>query len=184
MTAAATTLRPAGDADRAQILAWRNHPAVRRVMFTDHLIAAEEHARWWQRVQASPDHQVLVLHHAGLDCGVVTFTREPATPGTWLWGFYLDPDAFPLPAEQLRAWSGMEQQSLAWADQVLQAARLRCEVFAFNAGVLAMHRRHGFTECHRYTRPRGEQTLAVVQLYRDRPCAGVVAGAPGAAVPA
>ncbi len=162
-----TRLRPADDADAARILAWRNHPAVRRVMFTDHLIQPDEHAAWWSRVRLSPDHRVLVVVHGGIDCGVVTFTRHATQPDTWLWGFYLDPDAFSQPLQQLRAWSGMEQQSQRWAERELLARRIDCEVFAFNTAVLALHRRHGFVELDRYVRARGDEQLEVVRLYRE-----------------
>lgn len=171
---AATTLRAATDADVARILAWRNHPAVRRVMFTDHQIQPDEHVRWWTRVSRSVDHVVLILQHAGRDCGVVTFTRDDdeAAGGdphgdTWSWGFYIDPDAFPAGAEQLRAWSGMEQASLAHARDALQARRIHCEVFAFNGAVLALHKRHGFVERDRYWRSRSDGHFEVVRLGRD-----------------
>lgn len=164
-----TRLRPAADADCAQVLAWRNHPSVRRVMFTDHLIGPDEHAAWWQRVMASADHRVLIVVHDGIDCGVVTFTRSKAAApdeGVWDWGFYLDPDAFGQPMQQLRAWSGMEQQSIDYAQGELQARRIDCEVFAFNAAVLALHKRHRFVERERYPRERGGERLDVVRLYR------------------
>ncbi|HSW04738.1 hypothetical protein [Aquabacterium sp.] len=164
-----TTLRLAVDADAPVVLGWRNHPAVRRVMFTDHLIGPDEHGAWWNRVQASPRHRLLIVVHAGLDCGVVTFTRSLEEPGTWFWGFYLDPDAFTQPMQQLRAWSGMEQQSLLLAQHELRAARVDCEVFAFNAAVLALHKRHRFLEIDRYQRQRGEESLEVVRLYREFP---------------
>ncbi len=166
----ATRLRAAALADSATVLGWRNHPGVRRVMFTDHVIAPDEHAAWWQRVMASADHHVLIVVHEGRDCGVVTFTRsktEAPEAGVWDWGFYLDPDAFPQPLQQLRAWSGMEEQSIAWAQQQLQARRIDCEVFAFNAAVLALHKRHRFTERDRYPRERGSETHEVVRLYRE-----------------
>jgi RimJ/RimL family protein N-acetyltransferase len=166
---AATVLRPAEAADGATVLGWRNHPAVRRVMFTDHLIGPDEHAAWWARVMASPDHRLLVVVHDGRDCGVVTFTRsrtEPAEAGVWDWGFYLDPDAFPQPLLQLRAWSGMEQASIAWAEGPLQARRIDCEVFSFNAAVLALHKRHRFVERDRYMRERNGESLEVVRLWR------------------
>jgi len=164
---AATVLRRALDADSATVLSWRNHPGVRRVMFTDHPIASDEHAAWWQRVMASARHRVLIVVHGGRDCGVVTFTEQADHLGTWDWGFYLDPDAFTQPMDQLRAWSGMEQQAIAWAQQQLQARRIDCEVFAFNAAVLMLHKRHRFIERDRYQRQRGDESLEVVRLYRE-----------------
>lgn len=164
---ATTVLRPATDADCAPVLAWRNHPGVRRVMFTDHIIGPDEHAAWWNRVMASPRHRVLIVVHGERDCGVVTFTEQQEHPGTWDWGFYLDPDAFTQPMDQLRAWSGMEQQSIEWAIRELQARRIDCEVFAFNAAVLMLHKRHKFIERDRYVRQRGDEPLEVVRLYRE-----------------
>jgi UDP-4-amino-4,6-dideoxy-N-acetyl-beta-L-altrosamine N-acetyltransferase len=160
-----TGLRPAIDADRDTVMRWRNHPEVRRVMFTDHLIRAEEHDAWWARVMASPDHRVLIIQYGGKDCGVVTFTRMEA-PSTWSWGFYLDPDAFAEGADRLRAWNGMEVSSLAWAREQLQASEVRCEVFAFNTAVLTMHLRHRFRETGRYLRERNGEQREVVQLAR------------------
>jgi UDP-4-amino-4,6-dideoxy-N-acetyl-beta-L-altrosamine N-acetyltransferase len=169
----ATRLRLATDADATRILVWRNHSAVRRVMFTDHVISIEEHTRWWQRVRASNDHQVLVVEHRDRACGVVTFTRlDPSDDDgdpvcdTWTWGFYLDPEAFAPGADALRAWSGMEQASLQYAAAVLHAHRIDCEVFAFNAAVLALHKRHGFIEVGRYERTRGDDRFEVVRLTR------------------
>lgn len=169
--ATATRLRAAIDADAAQVLAWRNHPAVRRVMFTDHTIGADEHRRWWQHVMASADHRILIVEHDERGCGVVTFSRtEPAaslaTGEAWSWGFYLDPDAFAPGADALRAWSGMESASLRYAADQLRAQRIDCEVFAFNAAVLALHKRHGFVERERYQRQRGEEAFEVVRLSR------------------
>ena len=139
-------------------------------MFTTHLIQPAEHAAWWQRVRHSPDHRVLVLNCQGQDCGVVTFTRAAAGVGddgaTWDWGFYLGPDSFAQPLDQLRAWSAMERESLSWAATPLQARHLHCEVLAGNAAVLALHRRHGFIERGRYWRERDGESLEVIQLGR------------------
>ena len=40
-------LRRLEDEDRTRILAWRNSPDVRAYMYTDHVIAPEEHAAWF-----------------------------------------------------------------------------------------------------------------------------------------
>lgn len=166
---AAALLRPAGDADSATLRRWRNHPAVRRVMFSTHEIGEAEHAAWWQRVRASDRHRVLLLCHGGRDCGVVSFTRDAEAAqgdGLWHWGFYLDPEAFAHPLQQLRAWAAMEQASLDWARTELRARRVDCEVFADNRAVLDLHRRHGFVEHGRYRRPRDDGQAEVVQLTR------------------
>jgi UDP-4-amino-4,6-dideoxy-N-acetyl-beta-L-altrosamine N-acetyltransferase len=161
-----TTLRLATDADIPMILRWRNHPEVRRVMFTDHEICEVEHLAWWARVRDDPAYRLLVIEHRGAACGVVTFARIANADACWLWGFYLNPEAFTDGSERLRAWNGMELASIEWARSALACAELRCEVFAFNTAVLQMHLRHRFAETARYTRVRADEQLDVVQLAR------------------
>ncbi|MFN3305244.1 MAG: GNAT family N-acetyltransferase [Roseateles sp.] len=161
-----SALRPATAADLAAIRQWRNHPTVRRVMFTRHEIGADEHAAWWARISESPRHRVLVLNCRGRDCGVVNFTADADTPRLWHWGFYLDPDAFTAPLAQLQAWGDMEKLSLQWAADELGADEIACEVFASNTAVLALHRRHRFQETGRYLRDCDGEQLEVVQLRR------------------
>ena len=164
-----TTLRRATDSDIDTVRRWRNHPDVRRVMFTTHEISADEHAAWWQRTQRSADHRLLIIEHRGVPRGVVTFSRNAEAIATWLWGFYLDPDGFDDGTERLRAWHGMEVASLNWAQLELRATEVRCEVFAFNTAVLQMHLRHRFKEVGRYLRERDGESLEVIQLSRGLP---------------
>lgn len=162
-----TLLRPARDEDSQTILAWRNHPEVRQVMFTNHLISPEEHARWWESLQGQTDYQLLVIEYQQKPCGVVTFSKMKGRADTWLWGFYLNPDAFDDGMDRLRAWTGMEQASIDYATETLRCASLYCEVFAFNTAVLSMHVRYRFKETGRYQRQRNEEMLEVVQLERQ-----------------
>lgn len=162
-----TRLRPAREEESATVLAWRNHPEVRKVMFTDHLISPEEHAAWWPRTRGNPDYRLLIIEYGDLPCGVVTFSRMADREACWLWGFYLNPDAFADGMDRLRAWNGMEQCSLEYAKTELACKTLCCEVFAFNTAVLAMHLRYRFKESGRYPRQRGGEALEVVQLERS-----------------
>jgi hypothetical protein len=47
-------LRAAIDGDRDVALAWRNHPDVRRVSLTTHVIGADEHRAWWAAATTDP----------------------------------------------------------------------------------------------------------------------------------
>lgn len=157
-------LRPATDADMLTVLRWRNHPEVRQVMFTDHEIAEAEHRAWWQGALQDPRYRLLICQWQGADVGTVNFSA--ITPEHCDWGFYFDPEAFEGLA-RLQAWHEMEKASLAYARDTLGCRRIRCEVFAFNTAVLAMHQRHGFQECGRYSRQRGGESLLVIQLERS-----------------
>lgn len=41
-------IRPMVYADLERVLAWRNHPDVRRYMYTQHEITLDEHQRWYE----------------------------------------------------------------------------------------------------------------------------------------
>ena len=50
-----SVLRDATDDDRDAVLAWRNHPQVRRASLTRHEIGADEHAQVVGRGPRGPD---------------------------------------------------------------------------------------------------------------------------------
>jgi hypothetical protein len=132
-------LRPATDADRDLILGWRNHPSVRAVSLTTHVISAEEHARWW----ASRRQNVLIFQDETGPAGVVIFD------GT-TWSFYLDVEG--LGSRMLPAWMRLEKEAVEYAFGTLGLDSLGGETLADNKQVLALHRRFGFTETRRYDR--------------------------------
>ncbi|MFI7539875.1 GNAT family N-acetyltransferase [Actinoplanes sp. NPDC049599] len=136
-------LRPAVDADRDTVLAWRNHPEVRAVSLTTHVIGAAEHAAWWDAAMADPDRHILIYD----DRGVVLFDlrEDPAS-----WSFYLDVAG--LGAQLLPTWMRLEQAAVEHAFGPLGLTRLGGETLADNKQVLALHRRFGFTETRRYER--------------------------------
>jgi hypothetical protein len=132
-------LRPAVDADRDLILPWRNHPSVRAVSLTTHVITPEEHARWW----ASRRQNVLIYQDDDGPAGVVIFD------GT-TWSFYLDVEG--LGSRMLPAWMRLEKEAVEYAFGPLGLDTLGGETLADNKQVLALHRRFGFRETRRYDR--------------------------------
>ena len=42
-------IRSMAEEDLTMVLAWSNHPEVRRFMFTQHEISLEEHTQWFMR---------------------------------------------------------------------------------------------------------------------------------------
>lgn len=78
--------------DLALILSWRNHPAVRRHMFTQHEISLAEHQQWFQRTSGDTRKKLLIVEEAGTAIGHVNFSDvEPG--GVANWGFYAAPGA-------------------------------------------------------------------------------------------
>ncbi|GGQ74924.1 UDP-4-amino-4,6-dideoxy-N-acetyl-beta-L-altrosamine N-acetyltransferase [Couchioplanes caeruleus subsp. azureus] len=156
-------LRAAVDADRDTVLVWRNHPEVRRVSLSTHVIGAEEHARWWTAATTDPARHVLIFCDDGVPAGVVLFDlrRDPA-----VWSFYLDVAG--LGAALLPAWMRLEREAVAYAFGELGLDRLGGEALASNRQVLALHRRFGFRELRRYERLVDGTPQTVVWTERGR----------------
>ena len=53
-------LRLMRSGDLARVLNWRNHPDVRRFMYTSHEISPEEHEQWFARNSEAPGVWLLI----------------------------------------------------------------------------------------------------------------------------
>jgi UDP-4-amino-4,6-dideoxy-N-acetyl-beta-L-altrosamine N-acetyltransferase len=132
--------RDMATADLEMTLRWRNHQLVRANMYSRHLIAAEEHSAWWQRVQHDATKRYFIHEHGGRSCGVVAFTDIDFDSRNASWAFYADP-------EGARGNGGrMEILALDFAFLGLNLYKLYCEVLSCNPRVIAMHKKFGFEE--------------------------------------
>ena len=139
-------LRPAADADMDAVLAWRNHPDVRAVSLTRHVITPEEHAAWWASTKDRDDREVYVYERHGVASGVVTFFDLDRAQGSSWWGYYLDNDGLTERGELLPAWIEIQRQAVKFAFGELGLDRLDGEVMDANAAVRRMNTRNGFEE--------------------------------------
>jgi UDP-4-amino-4,6-dideoxy-N-acetyl-beta-L-altrosamine N-acetyltransferase len=140
-------LRPLGPEDQARTLAWRNQDRVRANMYSDHLIGADEHARWFAGSLSNPAAAYRIYEYQGRPLGFVSFTGIDRHNDRCSWAFYLGE------ADAPRG-SGAAMELLA-LDEVfgdLGIGKLCCEVFAFNAAVVRLHKRFGFVEEGRLVR--------------------------------
>lgn len=55
------TLRPLEETDLPQVLHWRNDPAVRSQMASDHRLSLDEHRRWFDRIRNANDQRHWVV---------------------------------------------------------------------------------------------------------------------------
>ena len=132
-------LRPMTEADLEQVLLWRNHPEVRRYMYTTHEIGLEEHRNWFTRVSGNPAVNLLIYEHHGQPCGFVNITRGRCSEVAD-WGFYLSPDA--------RKGTGrsLGKQALNYAYGGLALHKVCGQALGFNERSIAFHKALGFIE--------------------------------------
>jgi UDP-4-amino-4,6-dideoxy-N-acetyl-beta-L-altrosamine N-acetyltransferase len=87
-----SVIRPMIHADLDRVLAWRNHPEVRRYMYTQHEITLAEHQCWFERTLLDPKKHLLIFEMNQQPLGHVNF-NETGNGGIANWGFYVAPNA-------------------------------------------------------------------------------------------
>ncbi|WP_254277479.1 UDP-2,4-diacetamido-2,4,6-trideoxy-beta-L-altropyranose hydrolase [Halomonas sp. 3H] len=131
-------LRPMQAQDLERVLAWRNHPEVRRHMYTQRLINPEEHRGWFACASQAPQRHLLIYEQDGEPLGFVNLNVVDTAAGRAEWGFYLAPDA-PRGSGQ-----GLGQCTLTYAFTTLKLHKLCGEVLADNTRSQRFHERLGF----------------------------------------
>jgi UDP-4-amino-4,6-dideoxy-N-acetyl-beta-L-altrosamine N-acetyltransferase len=130
-------IRPAGDADLAQMLVWRNQPQVRANMLTQHEISAEEHRQWYERTQQDATRLLLIVEENGAPLGFVNFADVQAGAAS-TWGFYAAPGA------EKGAGAKIGATALEFAFNTLEIHKVCGRALAFNEASIRMHERLGF----------------------------------------
>lgn len=143
-------LRPATDQDRDRVLVWRNHPEVRTVSLTQHVIDRTEHERWWERAKADDTRQILIYERDGLPSGVVSFW-DLTEDSAW-WGYYLDNDGVDERGVRFPAWISIQREAVKYARDVLGLSELHGETLTSNQSVREFNARQGFEELEVATR--------------------------------
>lgn len=159
-------LRPAQARDRDAVLAWRNHPDVRSVSLTDHVITPHEHAAWWSRTLPDPTRCVLIYERGGVPSGTVSFfdiTDEGGERSAW-WGFFLDVNGLQDRGQLLPAWLEVMREAVDYGVDDLRLDVLHGEVLAENEGVRAGNRRVRIRETGTEERVIGGRSRTVVRL--------------------
>ena len=131
-------LRSIADVELELMRAWRNAPAVRANMYTQHEISHEEHLAWWVKTKNRADQKYFMYEMAGAPIGIAAFTRIEIQSQNSAWAFYASPTA------PRGTGSKMEFLMLEHAFGTLQLHKLYCEVLAFNTPVIKLHQKFGF----------------------------------------
>lgn len=70
-------VRPAGAADEALLLAWRNDPAARAASHSQDPVSADVHAAWFALSLAKPERTILIAELDGRPVAMARLDREP-----------------------------------------------------------------------------------------------------------
>lgn len=131
-------LRAMCDDDVDQVLAWRNHPDVRRYMYTQHEIKKSEHIAWYERTKQQKHKHLLIYEKDLLPVGFVNITVVNESARRADWGFYLAPDAVKGAGQELG------RSAIEYAFKEVNIHKLCGEALAFNERSIAFHLRLGF----------------------------------------
>ncbi|TDX32165.1 UDP-4-amino-4,6-dideoxy-N-acetyl-beta-L-altrosamine N-acetyltransferase [Modicisalibacter xianhensis] len=133
-----TNLRSLQAEDLEAVLAWRNHPDVRRFMYTQHTISLEEHRRWFEKAHGDDNKRLLLFELEGEATGFVNLSLVDPQASRADWGFYLAPQAPKGSGRQLGT------LALAYAYETMHVHKLCGEALAFNVRSIRFHERLGF----------------------------------------
>lgn len=80
------------ESDLEMVRQWRNHPDIRRHMFTQREIDGDEHRRWFESSMRDPRRHLLVFEQGGNPLGFVNvLVKNDGQDADW--GFYTAPTA-------------------------------------------------------------------------------------------
>jgi UDP-4-amino-4,6-dideoxy-N-acetyl-beta-L-altrosamine N-acetyltransferase len=132
-------LRPMTLDDLERVLAWRNHPNVRRYMFSQQEITLIEHRRWYAKCLETGSNRLLIFEREGKPQGFVNF-KVPDGSRASEWGFYLAPGAPKGSGRQ------MGVTALRFGFDELNAKKIIGRTLITNVRSIRFHRRLGFHE--------------------------------------
>lgn len=132
-------IRPMIERDLDQVLAWRNHPDIRRLMLTQHEINPKEHHDWFERVSKDPLAKLLIIEEKQISLGFVSLTGLEVG-GIAEWGFYKAPDAPKGAGRKV----GIAALNYVFRD--LKVHKVCGQALAFNEMSIRYHRSLGFKQ--------------------------------------
>ena len=158
-------LRDIEVSDYPSLIQWRNDPRIRNYMYTQHVITAEEHQSWINKITTDDSYHPLILEYNNEPLGFVNI-HQVAQGGIAEWGFYTSPVA------PKGTGSKLGEQALDYAFKTLNLHKICGQALDFNFASRKFHKRLGFKE-------EGilEQHYFDGQKYYDVICFGLLANA-------
>ena len=134
---ASDKLRNMCEKDLDLVYQWRNHPNVRRFMYSTQQLCIDEHYSWYFKARKDPAIDLLIYELDGQPCGFVRFSRARSIQVA-NWGFYLSPSA------SRGCGPRFGNAALKYAFVTLGLRKVCAEVLGFNDRSIAFHKKLGF----------------------------------------
>lgn len=125
--------------DLVRVLAWRNHPDVRRYMYTQHEIGLDEHTRWFERTSQDSSKHLLIFEIDHVPLGFVNFSLT-STEGVADWGFYAASEAPKGSGRRLG------HAALSYAFKQISLHKVCGQALAYNDRSIRFHLTQGFRQ--------------------------------------
>ena len=119
------------------LLAWRNHPEIRRFMLTQHEINLDEHRNWFTKASQDESRRLLIVEDEQQPIGYVQFSNV-VKGGVSDWGFYARPDSPKGTGRKLGV------TALDYAFRLLCLHKVCGQAIESNHASIAFHERLGF----------------------------------------
>jgi UDP-4-amino-4,6-dideoxy-N-acetyl-beta-L-altrosamine N-acetyltransferase len=132
-------VRPMLESDLEQVLSWRNHPDIRRYMYTQHEITLAEHTHWFNKAVNSLDHHLLVFELDNVALGFVNINNR-SDGNIAEWGFYVAPNSEKGTGKRLGI------TALDYAFNTLKLHKICGQALAHNTPSVKFHMRLGFVQ--------------------------------------
>lgn len=127
------------ESDLEQVLEWRNHPDIRRYMYTQHEIAFNEHKHWYKRASNNSDHYLLIFELDNKPTGFININKLAHT-NIADWGFYIAPDSEKGTGKKLGI------TVLNYVFENLKLHKICGQALAYNIPSVKFHTSLGFTQ--------------------------------------
>ncbi len=139
LTSVSSQMRSMVKTDLERVLVWRNHPDVRRFMYTQHAITLDEHQSWFERALLDPKNHLLIYEYNHQPMGFVSLS-ESGRGGIVDWGFYVAPEAPKGTGRQLG------RTALNHAFTQLKYYKVCGQALAYNERSIHFHQALGFQQ--------------------------------------
>ncbi|MCX4190249.1 UDP-4-amino-4,6-dideoxy-N-acetyl-beta-L-altrosamine N-acetyltransferase [Methylophaga sp. OBS3] len=125
--------------DAELVLEWRNHPEIKRYMYTSQEIGLQEHMEWFERMMLNSCVHLMIYEQQEIPLGFVNINYSKHSHVAE-WGFYVCPSAPKGTGRKLAS------ATFEYAFNKLKLHKVFGEVMSVNERSILFHKNLGFIE--------------------------------------